>query len=337
MTTLGPVAFATFSDDASVGTVTWTNPGNAAVSDNIYATATFSSSGGSTSTTHYLKVLNASSALSSLPDNATINGITISIERKANSSGSSDNVTDSTVRLVVGGTISGANKADTVTQWPSADTVVNYGSSSDLWSLTGLTGADLKSTTFGIVLSVNIHSSFSFSEVASVDAITLTVDYTAITTSNRALSPTAALQARVTRTVAPTAALTATSMRTVAPTAGLKATVARIIASTALLTQRFSRSITPTATLQATPNRVISPTVVLNGASRRAITSSVWLVYDERAPLLAPTRTDGATHASGRAAVVAVQATTDVTGASQAGASRAVLTTSGATKARIIN
>jgi len=172
---IGPVAFATFSDDSTVGTVSWLTPGNAAASDNTYATA----SSAATATSHYLKGLNASAGLSAIGNSDTVDGFVISVERKA-SINSADHVTDSTIRPVVGGTISGTNKADTTTNWGTSDTVINYGSSTDTWGLAGLTGADVKSSTFGVALSVAISKTFS-SLTASVDAITLTVYYTPVT------------------------------------------------------------------------------------------------------------------------------------------------------------
>lgn len=39
MATQGPLSPGTMADDATVGTVAWTNPDNAKVSDNVYATA----------------------------------------------------------------------------------------------------------------------------------------------------------------------------------------------------------------------------------------------------------------------------------------------------------
>lgn len=63
----------TWSDDNAVGTITWGNPSNAGASDDAYATA-------AVGTSHYLKGLNPGP---NVPTNATITGVKIDIERKA--------------------------------------------------------------------------------------------------------------------------------------------------------------------------------------------------------------------------------------------------------------
>lgn len=74
--TLGPNGTGTGADDASVGTITWSNPGNITASDNTYAT---NLTGCITSVSHYLKATNFGF---SVPAGATITGITVEIERK---------------------------------------------------------------------------------------------------------------------------------------------------------------------------------------------------------------------------------------------------------------
>jgi len=71
----GAISPGTLADDAAVGAVAWTNPGNAASSDNAYAV--FSTSGVQQS--HYLKATNFGF---SIPAGATIDGVAVSIERK---------------------------------------------------------------------------------------------------------------------------------------------------------------------------------------------------------------------------------------------------------------
>ncbi len=84
--TAGPTSPGTGADDAAIGTRTWSNPGNITSSNNTYATAT--SSGGGNSTTHYLKATNFGF---SIPSGATIDGITVGIERKGTTTGGAGN------------------------------------------------------------------------------------------------------------------------------------------------------------------------------------------------------------------------------------------------------
>ena len=174
MATAGPSASGTAVDDNSVGTVTWSNPGNVAASDNTYATITAPS--GAAVYAHYLKCTNFGF---SVPSGATIDGVTVSIDRyMTNSSGNSQYVRDDVLRLVVGGTISGANKAVS-SNWPSTETTLVSGGAADLWTLT-LSDTDVNASTFGVVLGVILRDRFAVGGVVGyVDLITITIDYTA--------------------------------------------------------------------------------------------------------------------------------------------------------------
>lgn len=167
MGTLGPNAGGTFADDATVGTIAIVNAVNAAVSDNTYATAVLALG----QISHYLKATNFQFAI---PLDATIVGITVSIERSTTVATS---ITDSSVTLVKGGTIGGTDKA-TGTQWPTSDGVATYGSATDLWGQTW-TPADLNASNFGVVIAATAGAAATM----QVDQITVTVDYLG---SNRA-------------------------------------------------------------------------------------------------------------------------------------------------------
>lgn len=148
----------TLANDASYGTPTWTNPSNAAASDNAYATVSLAMNN-----SQYLKCTNFGFTI---PTTSVILGITVSIERK-----STGPVTDSRVRLVRAGTVEATDKA-TGTAWPGTDTSVDYGGAADLWSASW-TGTDIRDSGFGVVLSCTSSSAAS----ASVDAIGITVTY----------------------------------------------------------------------------------------------------------------------------------------------------------------
>ena len=67
----------TLADDDTSGTETWSDPTNAAASDDSYAT---NSRSGTSVQTHRLKATNFGF---SIPTGATIEGIEVSVERKA--------------------------------------------------------------------------------------------------------------------------------------------------------------------------------------------------------------------------------------------------------------
>lgn len=173
MSAAGPNASGTQADDSAVGTLTWSSPSSAVSSNNGYATAGHSTAS-TVRQTHYLKVTNFGFAI---PSGATINGVTVAVERMASETGLSFTV-DAVLSLVKGGTVSGNNKADTSTHW-SAEKTISYGGAADLWGLT-LTDTDVNATTFGVVLSANVSrkASGKGSSTASVDFISITIDYT---------------------------------------------------------------------------------------------------------------------------------------------------------------
>jgi hypothetical protein len=143
----------------------WANPGNIAADDGSYASANYSSGGG----TEYLQGTNYGF---SIPSDATINGITMEVERKY--SGPNAGV-DSVVRIIKGGVVSGNNKANTGTAWTTSDVVVTYGSASDLWGL-ALTPADVNASNFGLAFVADTFAGLS--GTANIDYIRITVTYT---------------------------------------------------------------------------------------------------------------------------------------------------------------
>lgn len=167
MGTFGPLAGATFASDATVGVVGITSPANAGLSDNVYATSVLAL----TQLSNYLKATNFGF---NIPLDAIITGVTVNVER----SGSLLNaITDNSIKLVKGGTISGNEKAS-ANLWPTTDAIATYGSSTDLWGLT-LTPVDINNPNFGVAIS----ASATLAGTASIDFISISVDYLG---SNRA-------------------------------------------------------------------------------------------------------------------------------------------------------
>lgn len=157
----------TFISDSTLGVVAITNPSNAQLSDNSYATSVLLI----TQISNYLKATNFNF---NIPSDATINGITVSVERSSNTLNGTH---DSSVKLVKGGVISGNDKASGST-WPTSDAVATYGSATDLWGLT-LTPSDVNDSTFGFVIAPVA----DLASTAQIDQITIQVDYSG---SNRA-------------------------------------------------------------------------------------------------------------------------------------------------------
>lgn len=166
MASQGPNSGGTFANVTGVGSISWTNPSNAASSNNVKATATLNPS----QQTNYLQATNFGF---SIPSGATIDGIVVEIECSASFFGPKDIV----VKLVKGGTISGTNTVNTNYWSDSSDMYLSHGSSSNLWGLSW-TDSDINSSSFGVAISA-INASVKFSSQATIDHIRITVYYTA--------------------------------------------------------------------------------------------------------------------------------------------------------------
>src|SRR5262249_15169430 len=108
-------AAGTCADDPGTGTLAWTNPTNAQTSNDVYATRAFPNQN---DVSHYLKCTNFGFTL---PSTALIQGIQVEWEQSV----SGGTITDSSVRIVKGGTIGTTEKA-TGTAWPTTDTFASY-------------------------------------------------------------------------------------------------------------------------------------------------------------------------------------------------------------------
>jgi hypothetical protein len=123
-----------------VGTIAWTNPENITGSDDTPATAAHTAS----TTSLWLK---ATSFGFSIDSHMIIKGIVMRVEKGKSSS---NTVNDSAVRLVKADVIQSTDKSGAA--WAQADTYVEHGGSTDLWSDTWLP-ADINDSTFGMALS----------------------------------------------------------------------------------------------------------------------------------------------------------------------------------------
>ena len=172
MATYGPNSPGTVTDaTGSGGTIAWTNPGNAAASDNAYATATYTLSGAQQS--HWLKAVGFGFAV---PADVDVLGVTVEIERST--AGAASIHHDFKLFLVRAGTVEAVgNHADTASTWPTTDTYASYGGAADLWSAAWVP-ADINNANFGVAFSTQVTGSSNISSL--VDHIRVTVTTTAV-------------------------------------------------------------------------------------------------------------------------------------------------------------
>jgi hypothetical protein len=162
MADTGWVIAGTGSDDATVGSTSWANPGNVTADDGTYAAATFFAAG----TSHYIKGSNFGL---SVPTGATIDGIEIRAQL-------SDGFTnaDITYAQVEHPSTGFGNDQETGTQaLTSSDVNYDYGGATELHGKTW-TAADVNNSSFGVAYAVTA-SGFSG---PSCDAIWVKVYYT---------------------------------------------------------------------------------------------------------------------------------------------------------------
>lgn len=123
-------------------------------------------------TSDYLEV--TAFGFGTVPTSAQIDGVEVSIKRRGPLiAGGAGTVRDATVQLLVAGSPTGDNKADTASDWPETDTVKSYGGAADGWSAS-LTPAQLKTNDFGVRIAVTGAQGI---ETAEIDSVTMTVYY----------------------------------------------------------------------------------------------------------------------------------------------------------------
>jgi len=151
-------------NDLSFGTAPWAMPGNAAASDDAYATVLLRRE-----SSNYLVVTGFGFTV---PPGATIRGITVDVENSASGVG----VSDARVRLTRGGTILPTDHASPVA-WPvGVDGTLTYGSATDLWGATW-TAADIDAADFGVAISAQ-STGGGGGDTARIDHVQVRVQYT---------------------------------------------------------------------------------------------------------------------------------------------------------------
>ncbi|MBA7565729.1 hypothetical protein ES708_07414 [subsurface metagenome] len=143
--------------------IDWLTPANVGADDTAYAEITDKNFDSGI----YSYRLDATNFGFTIPDGATIDGIVVEFER------SGAKTDDALVQLIVGGIPSGNNNSVGAT-WPVGDTIVTFGSSTDLWGLT-LTAADIMAITFGVAVAAIGNSN---NAIPQIDFLRITVHYT---------------------------------------------------------------------------------------------------------------------------------------------------------------
>lgn len=176
-TTVGPNNAGSFVNDASVGSLDFTNPTNGLSSDNAYASVIALAV--TPTNSKYLKATNFGF---SIPSTATIKGVTVSMEKSQlwlTGLVGLQSVADNSVMLVKGGSVSGSNKSASG-NWGYSDAITTYGGAADMWGNT-LTYSDVNSTNFGVAISTLMQGlvvlGVNVLPIAYVDQITMSVTY----------------------------------------------------------------------------------------------------------------------------------------------------------------
>lgn len=107
-----------------------------------------------------------------VPTGATIDGITVEVERSQSGTGTS--IEDVTVQMIDGGSASGDNLAKVGVSWPASDATAEYGGPSTSWGVSW-TVAKVNATNFGVRLQVKGDVGV---DTARIDHVTITVHYT---------------------------------------------------------------------------------------------------------------------------------------------------------------
>jgi len=151
------------------GTIAWSNPNNITLPvGSPYATANLNT----TSTTEYLQGTNYGF---SIPADAIISGITVSIKRLSSLNILGVSIYDVDLKLLKNGTVAGNSNASAM-GWPMLMDIATYGGTSDLWGTTW-TASEINNANFGVSLSVG-NPSFFIPRVATVDYMQISVTYT---------------------------------------------------------------------------------------------------------------------------------------------------------------
>ena len=164
----------TGGNNAVAGDVAWTSTGNIVSSNNVRATCALR--GEPFQSSQYLRASNFGFAI---PAGATINGIKVEWEKKADFT---NELKDTAIRIVkADGSIGTTDKSSAV-NWPLTEAFTTYGGATDLWGETW-TSADINDVDFGSALRVVVISGGGDNDPL-VDSCRITISYTEKTGTN---------------------------------------------------------------------------------------------------------------------------------------------------------
>ena len=153
------------------------SPNNIKVSDGVYDFWEYSFSGTNANP------LIASNFGFTIPTGATINGIQVDVQKKANYKLNQAYVRDDTIYLYIwdgSSWIMTASKADTVTKWDTTEAYASYGGPTDLWGVTWTAGmlTSINGIYFLVYFRGYVENSSKTTVRVSVDHIRVTIYYT---------------------------------------------------------------------------------------------------------------------------------------------------------------
>lgn len=109
----------------------------------------------------------------SLPENAIISGVEVSVDRRA---ATADKISPTLVQLVVGGAPTGENKSGLTGPLSNNDVLQTYGSENDKFGITSLSREQVNSPDFGIALQFqNSNANNNNPNTVSIDFVSITV------------------------------------------------------------------------------------------------------------------------------------------------------------------
>lgn len=165
---LGPISPGTVTTSGSG--VSWNNSNNIKIyNDGIEATASLDNGESS----KYIKATNFGFAI---PAGATIDGISVEIQRREQNSGAS--IQDNSVKIIKSDSTLGTAEKALSGEWSNFTEIKNYGGVSDKW-LESWSATDINSPNFGVAVSAKKTSGGS-TKIAYLDSVRITVYYTII-------------------------------------------------------------------------------------------------------------------------------------------------------------
>lgn len=158
------------ASSAAPGDVAWSNATASVLRDNDGQMATSSPTYSSAPLTEYLT---GSGVEQSLPGQGRVMGLILKL-RKYHAGG--ERIRDEHVRLTIDGVASGDDKADQVSDWPTTESLVSYGSETDRWNLP-ITLHDVASGRLGFAIQARAATSGFFGSTAYVERSVIDVHY----------------------------------------------------------------------------------------------------------------------------------------------------------------